>query len=559
MNAYLISNPDTDPRRQLASIDEMMQTPQAQSLITVFGRSQVLKVLKAVSQQARERIEQSLNDQHRGALNLIALETMGTSPEAQTAQTAQTALTSATGLDIRLQVTHQLLSECAQRLEKSNMPHLKEVINLTGTVLHTNFGRAIYSKAAIDAAVLAMGSSVNLEYDLARGARGERDDHVESLLCELTGAQAATAVNNNAAAVLLCLSTLASRKEVLLSRGELVEIGGSFRIPDVMKRAGAVLREVGTTNRTHLRDFKEHITPKVAALMKVHTSNYSIQGFTSEVSVQDLSKEAHAHDLPLIVDLGSGTLMDLNVLGLAHEPTVAQVIQQGADVVTFSGDKLLGGPQCGIIVGNKSFIERMRKNQLRRALRLDKVMIAALEATLKLYLNPEALEQDLPTLRFFKRQASHIQAQALRLCPIVQEALQGHAQVMVEPCASQVGSGALPIQTMPSFALVIKPLLLSKTSKKNKSTSHSKSSQPQSADHMNEMGSEQKVFEKKQFLHHPLTQSEQGLEKLFRGLSTPVLGRVQKGQLVLDLRCLEERQEKLFCKALTQWAKSTLV
>jgi L-seryl-tRNA(Ser) seleniumtransferase len=324
---------------------------------------------------------------------------------------------------------------------------------------------------------------------------------------------------------------LANRKEVLLSRGELVEIGGAFRIPDVMKRAGAILREVGTTNRTHLRDFKEHINLKVAALMKVHTSNYAIQGFTAEVSVQDLSQEAHAHSLPLIVDLGSGTLMDLNVLGLAHEPTVAEVIGQGADVVTFSGDKLLGGPQCGIIVGEKALIERMRKNPLRRALRLDKVMIAALEATLKLYLNPERVEQDLPTLRLFKRKASAIEAQAHRLQPLVQQALVGKAIVSVEPCASQIGSGALPVQTMPSFALVIKPLKPSKSKKPNKSGEPGANTMP---------------------LSNAMTHSEHGLEKLFRSLHTPVLGRVQKGQLVLDLRCLEERQESLFCEAISQ-------
>lgn len=519
MNAPLISPIESDPRRHLASIDELIQMPVAHELIAEYGRSRVLKVLKTVLQEKREEIELTLNT------------TPGESSSSQALAKVPSSATPPSTVNTRLKVSQVIMLECSKRLLALEQSHLKEVINLTGTVLHTNFGRALYAQTAIDAACLAMRSSVNLEYDLAKGQRGERDDHVESLLCELTGAQAATVVNNNAAAVLLCLSTLATRKEVLLSRGELVEIGGAFRIPDVMKRAGAILREVGTTNRTHLRDFKEQINPKVGALMKVHTSNYAIQGFTAEVSVQDLSEEAHAHSLPLIVDLGSGTLMDLNVLGLAHEPTVAEVIGQGADVVTFSGDKLLGGPQCGIIVGEKSLIERMRKNPLRRALRLDKVMIAALEATLKLYLNPERVEHDLPTLRLFKRQASAIEAQAHRLLPLVQQALMGKAIVSVEPCASQIGSGALPVQTMPSFALVIKPLKQSKSKKSNKS------GQP---------------VAKTQHLPNAMTQSEHGLEKLFRSVHPPVLGRVQKGQLVLDLRCLEERQESLFCAAMSQ-------
>jgi L-seryl-tRNA(Ser) seleniumtransferase len=474
----------------LASIDELIQRPDANALVLIYGRAQVVKTLKLVMKETRLRMQ----DDH---------------PIVDKAQHNISPLTSKS--NTREQLSNSMIKACADQLMAVSEPRLKELLNLTGTVLHTNFGRALYAQSAIEAANLAMRAHVNLEYDLDLGKRGERDDHVESLLCELTGAQAATVVNNNAAAVLLSLSTLGSRKEVLISRGELVEIGGSFRIPDVMKRAGALLKEVGTTNRTHLKDFEDNITPKTGLLMKVHTSNYAVQGFTAEVSQENLSQLAQAHALPVLVDLGSGTLTDLNVLGLSHEPTVSEVIRGGANVVTFSGDKLLGGPQCGIIVGDKALIERMRKNPLRRALRLDKVMIAALEATLKLYLNPENLERDLPTLRLFKREANDIERQAHRLCPLLQDALRGMALVNVVPCASQVGSGALPVQTMPSFALAITPL---KASKGHKSW------------------------------------SEHALEKVFRGLPTPILGRTQKGLLLLDLRCLEERQEALFCNAL---------
>ena len=524
MNRPLISILETDPRRHLASIDELIQSPEALGWINEFGRPIVLNALNGVIQDARQEINAQLKSKSKSNVNGLDSE----SANANTPVLWQE--------HMRLQNRHNLMHECRQRLLAQTEPHLKEVINLTGTVLHTNFGRALYAQAAIDAATLAMRASVNLEYDLITGKRGERDDHVESLLCELTGAQAATVVNNNAAAVLLSLSTLAQRKEVLLSRGELVEIGGSFRIPDVMKRAGAVLKEVGTTNRTHLKDFEENITPKVSALMKVHTSNYSIQGFTAEVSVEKLSKLAQAHALPLIVDLGSGTLMDMKVLGLSHEPTVAEVMRSGAHVVTFSGDKLLGGPQCGIIVGDKALIERVRKNPLRRALRLDKVMIAALEATLKLYLNPEQVQHDLPTLRLFKREVGAIEAQCRRLFPLVQKALIGKAVVSIESCTSQVGSGALPVQTMPSYALIIKPL---KSIKASKPAAQNKA--------QNDVNSEKTLS-----LKTTLTMSEQALERMFRQLSTPVLGRLQKGQLVLDLRCLEERQEQLFCAALSQ-------
>ncbi len=390
-----------------------------------------------------------------------------------------------------------LAAECAAWITALLRPSIRPVFNLSGTVLHTNLGRALYPQSAIDAAVGAMASPVNLEYDIAGAARGERDSHVESWLTRLTGAEAAVVVNNNAAAVYLCLNTLARRKEVIVSRGELVEIGGSFRIPDIMASSGCRLREVGTTNRTHPHDFVNAIGTASGAIMKVHASNYAIHGFTASVPEAELAAIAKAHGLPLINDLGCGMLVNLEDYGLPHEPTPREALAHGADIVTFSGDKLLGGPQCGLIVGRRDLIAKIRKNPMKRALRLDKVRLAALEATLRLYANPERLREELPVLRLLTRAQSEIQALAERLLPAIAQAVAGLADARVVTCASQIGSGALPVETLPSAGIALIP--------RGKRRSG----------------------------------AADALADAFRALPVPVIGHIREGELILDLRCLE--------------------
>ncbi len=345
------------------------------------------------------------------------------------------------------------VDSCRRLLQSS----LRKVINATGTLLHTNLGRAPLPRKALQAIDNVAAGYSNLEFDLVSGERGQRYSHVEKLLVQLSGAEAALVVNNNSGAVLLALTALGQGREAVVSRGELVEIGGAFRIPDVMEAGGVALKEVGTSNRTHLRDYEGAISENTALLLKVHTSNYRIVGFTKEVTGRELAPLAKAHNLVLMEDLGSGLLLDLSVYGLEREPTVPEVVSSGVDVVTFSGDKLLGGPQAGIIVGRKEFVDRMRRHPLARALRIDKLTLAALEATLQLYLNPQQALEDIPVLRMFAADPEEQKRRCQHVCNrLVSEGLP--AEISLCEDISRVGGGAMPLTELPDYAIALKPL-----------------------------------------------------------------------------------------------------
>jgi L-seryl-tRNA(Ser) seleniumtransferase len=390
-----------------------------------------------------------------------------------------------------------IAARCRAKLEAQMRPSQRRVFNLTGTVLHTNLGRAPLPEEAVQATADSLREPTNLEFDLETGNRGDRTDHVRGWLTRLTGAEAATVVNNNAAAVFLVLNTLAARREVPVSRGELIEIGGAFRMPDIMARAGCKLVEVGTTNRTHLADFASAIGPRTAMLMKVHPSNYAIEGFTAAVSDAQLAELAHRHDLPFAIDLGSGTLVDLAAYGLPHEPTPMEALKAGADLVTFSGDKLLGGPQAGVIVGRADLTRKLDRNPLKRALRLDKGRLAALEAVLRLYADPDRLSTRLPTLRLLTRPSATIEALGRRLLSIVGPALADVANATLQPCKSQIGSGSLPVDRLESWCLALEPRRAGGAALAR-------------------------------------------LAAAFQALPIPVIGRIEDGCLRFDLRCLED-------------------
>ncbi len=348
-----------------------------------------------------------------------------------------------------------IISGIRERLKRLALPSLRRVINATGVILHTNLGRAPLSPRALQR-ILEVGTGYsNLEYDLREGKRGQRHVHVEGMLCELTGAEAAMVVNNNAGAVLLVLNTFAEGREVIVSRGELVEIGGSFRIPEVMAKSGAILREVGTTNRTHLHDYESAIGEKTAMLLKVHTSNYKIVGFTSEVILEELVSLGRKYGLLVMEDLGSGLLVDLSPWGLRGEPTVKGALRAGADLVTFSGDKLLGGPQAGIILGRKDLIEAIRKNPLARALRVDKLTLSALEGTLWAYRSKEGAFSEIPHLRMITLKEGELKRRAQRLKRLIQkEAPHVEAKVLRE--SSRIGGGSFPLAELPTWAVALK-------------------------------------------------------------------------------------------------------
>ena len=381
-------------------------------------------------------------------------------------------------------------------LESLTAPALRPIVNVTGTITHTNFGRSLLSASAAESLAQAAANYVNLEYDLDTGGRGHRDQLTEPLLQRLTGCEASTVVNNNAAAVLLALNTLACGKEVIVSRGELIEIGGAFRIPDVMEASGAILREVGTTNRTHLRDYENAISENTALILKVHPSNYQVVGFASTPTMEELTELGRQHNIPTMEDLGSGSLIDLTRYALPHEPVVSERISAGVDVVTFSGDKLLGGSQAGIIVGRLAPIEKIRQNPLMRALRVGKLTIAVLEATLRLYLNEEDMTEKLPMLQRYTRSVTELRKIGEQLAHHLQKIFGDTIQLTVEDSTAQIGSGSLPIDTLPSLAIS---------------------------------------------LHSPQISAET-LAARFRAQPIPVIGRVQDERLRFDVRTVFETE-----------------
>jgi L-seryl-tRNA(Ser) seleniumtransferase len=395
-------------------------------------------------------------------------------------------------------------ARAAELARRSARPSLRRVINVTGTLLHTNLGRAPLCEAALQAINEVSRGYSNLEYDLEAGMRGKRFTHVEQLICRLTGAEAAHVVNNNAGAVLLALAALAGGKKALVSRGELIEIGGSFRIPDIMAAGGTRMVEVGTTNKTHLDDYRRAIDSDTGLILKVHTSNYRIIGFTEAVTGAELADLAHAYQLPVLEDLGSGLLLDLTAFGLPREPTVRETLAHGIDLVTFSGDKLLGGPQAGLIVGRRELVERLRKHPMARALRIDKMTLAALEATLQLYLDPERAFEQLPTLRMISTPPATLRQRCEHLLPRLNQAIGDLAELAIVESTATVGGGALPLAEMPGWVIACRPFRLSL---------------------------------------NKLTQK-------LRQAAAPVIGRVQDDQWLIDPRTLAEQEETLLLQTL---------
>jgi L-seryl-tRNA(Ser) seleniumtransferase len=402
----------------------------------------------------------------------------------------------------------EFISQLRINLSFMTNDSLQRVFNLTGTVLHTNFGRALLPKQAINSINQVASEASNLEYDILNNKRGDRDSHIDERLCRLIGAEACTIVNNNAAAVVLVLNSLAKRKEVLISRGELIEIGGSFRLPEIMKSAGCKILEVGTTNRTHIEDFEDALGKKSAMIFKAHKSNFNVEGYTSEVDEKDIVKLSKKNNIPFMVDLGSGSLIDLRSLGITKVQSPKDTIARGVDLITFSGDKLLGGPQCGIIAGRKDLITKIKKNPLKRALRCDKMTIAAFSTLLKLYENPERAKLEIPTLRLLNRKEKEIYEVAKKLFPLIKLKVSNIAEVKIIKCKSQIGSGSLPVELLPSYGIKISALNIKRNSNK--------------------------------FL--------QNMSKKFRELPIPIIGRLSKDSLIFDCRCLES--ETLIIKQL---------
>lgn len=456
--------------RKLPSVDALIKTDEARKLIEAYSREAVVGAARSVLKELRSKI--SADKVKAGSEETI-------SPE-------------------------NITKKIESRLGDKFSPSLKPAVNATGVILHTGLGRALLSVEAREAIQEAIKGYCTLAADIETGRRGNRDAHVEGLLCELTGAEAATIVNNNAAATVLILNTLARGKEVIVSRGQLVEIGGSFRMPEVMESSGAIMREVGTTNKTHLRDYAAAINENTGAIMRVHHSNYRIVGFSEEPSVEKLSKLAQEHNVPLIDDLGSGALVDLSEYGLEAEPLVRDSIRAGVDVACFSGDKLIGGPQSGIIVGKASVVEKIRKNPLKRALRVGKLTLAGMEATMRLFFNLERLKEEHPVYRMFSLKIEELEKRGKKVIRKLQAELADKAEISLEDGGSQVGSGSVPVETIPTKLLQVKPVSL----------------------------------------------SAESLVKRLRYNNPPVFARIHKDAVLLDLRTIQEDEDELVIDAL---------
>ncbi|MFZ5832223.1 MAG: L-seryl-tRNA(Sec) selenium transferase [Planctomycetota bacterium] len=369
--------------------------------------------------------------------------------------------TSADSESSGISLRNTIIADALRRLRTAAVPHYRKVINATGIILHTALGRAVLPPRAMRQIQQELSGYSLLQAEVESGQRSKRDDRIEELLVRLTGAEAATVVNNNAAATAIVLNTLGQGREIIVSRGQLVEIGGEFRLPEVMEAAGVQLVEVGTTNKTHARDYERAITERTAAILRVHPSNYRIQGFTSEVSLEELVRIAHGRNLPLIDDVGAGPLVDFSRFGFEHEPTLPESVAAGADVITSSADKLIGGPQGGIILGRAAWIQKIRKNPLARILRVDKFTLAALEATLSLFLDEELALAEVPTLRLLRRSLADIEAQATRIQAAIAECVAAAADSEIVDGYSQMGSGSLPTQDLPTRLVAITPLRIS--------------------------------------------------------------------------------------------------
>lgn len=456
--------------RRLPGVDQLLDESQIQGLITDFPKTLVLKAIRQTLEELRIEIRQF-------------------EPDAEPP-------------DISIQ---QILKRIDEKTQALARPNLSRVVNATGVIIHTNLGRSCLSEEALQAVETAGRFYSNLEFNLSTGERGSRYSLVEEILCDLTGAEAGLVVNNNAAAVLLTLNSLARDKEVIISRGELVEIGGSFRIPEVMAASGAIMIEVGATNKTHLFDYERAVTDRTAVLLKVHQSNFHMVGFTEQVSLQDLAEFGRTRGLPVVEDLGSGSFIDFSAYGLRREPTVKDTISSGAALVTFSGDKLLGGPQAGIILGRKEFVNLLKTNPLNRALRIDKFTLASLEASLRLYLDEEKALERIPTLKMITAGYPELRAKAVRLKRKLVKAAGNVVEVTLMEGFSRIGGGSLPVQELKTSLIAMRP--------------------------------------------HKM--SVNALEEWFRSQPIPIIGRIEKEKFMLDVRTMRKEDEAIVINAVS--------